>query len=511
MPADAPLLVGIDVGTSRIRSLIFDIAGAVLAQAATPTPVTALDQGGSEHDPEALWQAVTRTLAEALADLPAGAPIAGIAVASVGESGVPLDDRGEPVHRVIAWYDRRSEPQAAWFARTAGRRRIFATTGLAIDPTCGLFKLLWLKDNAPEAFARTATWLNIADWIAFRLCGVPATDFSLASRTLALDLARRQWSEDLLALAHIDPAIFPPLRVSGTALGPVRDEIADLVGLPKGVIVGVGGHDHICGALAEGVIRPGMLLDSMGTAEALLRPTNQPRFDPATEELGYLQGAITADTGYLGGGVYSSGGAVEWFRRTMAGDTPHAALIAEAGRVPPGAHGSLFLPHLRFAASAASENPARGAFLGLRADTDRGHLFRALLEGLALEARLVVEAMAALPGLPPLQEIRVTGGNTRNALLLAIKAATFGQPLYVSQVRESTSLGAAIYGGLAAGVYRDVDHALEHTSRPLNIVEPDSAWTDHYAELYDRVYKDLAGTLRDVNRRLHGLVVRVPA
>lgn len=505
MPSDGPLLIGVDVGTGRVRSLIFDIAGQVVAQAATPTPVNSVGHGWSEHDPQALWQAVVQTLAEALADIPAGMPVASIAVASVGESGVLLDNSGEPVCPIIAWYDRRSEPQSARFARTAGRERIFATTGLAVDPTCGLFKILWLKENAPEAFARTASWLHIADWIAFRLCGVPATDFTLGSRTLAMDLRQRSWSHELLTLADIDPGLFAPLRVSGSALGPVRDDIANLVGLPGGVVVGVGGHDHICGAMAEGVVRPGMLLDSMGTAEALFRPTQEPRFDQATRDLAYLQGAITADTGYLMGGVYTSGGAVEWFRETLADRVPHEILIAQASKAPLGARGSVFLPHLRFAASAASQNPVRAAFIGLRADSDRGTLFRALLEGLALEARLVVEAMAALPNMPVLQEIRVTGGNTQNALLLAIKASVYGQPLYVSQVRESTSLGAAIYGGLAAGAFRDVDHALSHTGRQPQIVEPRPDWAEFYAELYDRVYKDLAGTLREVNRKLHGL------
>ncbi|MHA1564232.1 MAG: FGGY-family carbohydrate kinase [Alphaproteobacteria bacterium] len=505
MAVDAPLLVGVDVGTSRVRSLIFDVDGHVRAQAATPTPLNTTTHGWAEHDPQALWQAVLRTLGEAMAALPAGTPIAGIAVASVGESGVPLDDKGEPVHPVIAWYDHRSETQAAQVAKTIGRDRIFQTTGLAIDPTCGLFKLLWLKDNATDAFARTTSWLNVADWIAFQLCGVQATDYGLASRTLALDLRHHHWSEDLLALADIDPNLLAPLHASGTALGPVRDHIATQVGLPKGVIVGVGGHDHICGAVAQGVVRPGMLLDSMGTAEALFRPTQEPRFDSQTRDLAYLQGAITATTGYLMGGVYTSGGAVEWFRETIAGGKAHATLIDEAAEIPPGANGTMFLPHLRYASSAASRDPARGAFLGLAADTGRGTMFRALLEGLAFEARLVVDAMAALPDMAALQEIRVTGGNTQNALLLAIKASVFGQPLHVSKVQESTSLGAAIFGGIAAGIYRNVDHALEHTSRPPHIIEPNPAWNEHYAELYDYAYRHLADTLRETNRRLYSL------
>ncbi len=505
MPADAPLLVGIDVGTSAVRSLIFDVAGQVVAAAAVPTPTNTAADGRSEHDPRALWQAVVETLSKAMAEIPTGMPVAGIAVASMGESGVALDEHGEPVHPIVAWYDRRSEPQAAQLAQIVGAQRIFAATGLAIDPTCGLFKLLWFKENAPEAYARTDSWLNVADWIAFQLCGVAATDFSLGSRSLAMDLRQRRWSEDLLAAAGVAPTLLAPLHQSGTALGPVRDDVANLVGLPPGVVVGVGGHDHICGAVAEGVVRPGMLLDSMGTAEALFRPTDAPRFDPATRDLGYLQGAITANTGYLMGGIYSSGGAVEWFRKAMAADAGHATLIAEATEIPPGARGGIFLPHLRFGPSAASADPVRAAFLGLNADSDRGSLFRALLEGLALEARFVIETMATLPDMPALQEIRVTGGNTQNRLLLAIKAAVFGQPLHVSRVRESTSLGAAIFGGIAAGIYRNVDHALEHTSRPPDVVDPMPDWTDFYAQLYGEVYKDLAGTLRQINGRLHSL------
>ena len=175
-------------------------------------------------------------------------------------------------------------------------------------------------------------WLNIADWIAFRLSGEAATDYSLASRTLALDLTRRAWAADMLAEIGLTADLFAPLKPSGSALGPVRADVAAALGLPAGVIVGVGGHDHVCGAMAAGAAAPGILLDSMGTAEALYLPTAAPRLDPVVLARGYAQGTVAVDAPhfYLMGGIHHAGGAIEWFRQTLADGADHAALIEAA-------------------------------------------------------------------------------------------------------------------------------------------------------------------------------------
>ncbi len=507
---EPPLLIGLDVGTGSVRALVFDARYNEVARAAVPTPSLKRANGQVDYEPEALWQAAATTLSQVVAAAPAGAPIAGIAVASVGESAVPIDANGRPTHNAIAWFDGRAAAEARHMREQLGEQRIFEITGMRAEPEYGLCKLLWLRANAPEAFAATVRWLNIADWIAFRLSGEAATDYSLASRTLALDLGRREWSEEILAAVDIEPSMLAPLTASGVAIGTVRRDVAAELGLPPGVAVGTGGHDHVCGAIAAGAVRPGTLLDSMGTAEALYLPTGAPQFDPLVLSRGYGQGAVAIKDPffYLMGGMYFSGGAIEWFRRTFAEGAAHATLITEAEAHPPGSGGLCFTPHLRRSAMPNPDARARGAFLGLTADANRGALFRALLEGLACEARLGLEGMLSLPGAAPVQDIRVIGGNVQNELLLKIKASLYGRPLILPAHQEGTSVGAAVLAGLAAGVFGSLEAALAPLAAARQTVEPDPAWTEVYDDLFDGVYRTSFAALQPLNHALADFAAR---
>jgi xylulokinase len=346
MPDAAPALIGIDVGTQSIRTVAFDARGRKLAQAARATPVRMLDGGRGEYDPDNLFATVLACLAETARAL-AGRPVAGLAVASVGESCVLVDDAGRSLAPALVWHDRRTEDAARALGERIGPDRLFALTGLALDPTLTLCKLAWMRAHWPDAVARARRVLLIADWIAFRLSGVATTDHTLASRTLCFDIHRRQWSEELLALAGLEPAILAPLAASGAPLGPVCAEILAETGLAGRPLVAASGHDHVCGSYGAGVVRPGLMLDSMGTAEAALLVTAAPQRDPAVMRHGFIQGAIATHRAlaYLGGTNNSCGGAIEWFR-AIAGNPPHETLIAEASAIAPGSQGVVFLPHL---------------------------------------------------------------------------------------------------------------------------------------------------------------------
>jgi xylulokinase len=215
---------------------------------------------------------VIKLLQGLLQRLPSGYIPVGISVASVAESVVGIDKRGHPTGPIIAWHDRRSALEAEWLRSRISEEEVFAITGSPIDETFALFKLLWLQRPRPEQFKAAVRWLLVADWIAFSLTGEMAANASLACRTLAFDIATLEWSEQLLQAAGLDRRTFAEVRSSGISIGNVIPEIANRCGLPKGVVVAVGGHDHVCGALAAGTIKPGILLDSIGTSEALFAP-----------------------------------------------------------------------------------------------------------------------------------------------------------------------------------------------------------------------------------------------
>jgi len=494
MTSPQKYLVGIDIGTQSVRALLADTRGRTVACIGHPTPTIVRGPGQAEYDADALWATVLAALRELATKIPAGGVVAGIACASMGEACVIADAAGRPLAHAITWFDRRTEAVAADLERTLGQARAFRITGIQIDPTVTLAKLLWHRQTDPSGFARAARMLNLADWIAFRLSGEPATDPSLASRTLCLDTAARDWSAEILAVTGLDRALLPPIRASGTTLGPVLANVLAETGLPGRPVVGVGGHDHVCGGFAAGASRPGVLLDSMGTAEALFYTVAAPVVTEANRHLGFWQGLIGLHRplAYLGSGINSSGGTVEWFRHLLAGaehgEPSRDALIVEAAALPPGAHGTAFLPHLAYGTPPHSDTASRGAFLGLTTGTSRGALYRAMLEGLALEARLSVAAMAAQPGAGVPDEIRVIGGNTRNALFLRIKAAAYGRPLTVIGEPEATALGAALLGGLAAGIWPDLDAAQREIEQPRHVVAPDPAWVGLYDTLFETVH-----------------------
>ena len=484
-----PLLAGVDAGTTRIRALLFEPDGAIAAEGSTATPTVHTRPGWAHHEAEALWRASADALRQATAKIDDPGRIAGVAVASVGEAAVPLDAKGEPSYHAIAWFDQRPVDEFAWLERTIGAEELFTLTGLNAKPIHGLCKLLWLKAKEPDAFARTKSWLNIADYLAWRLSGAAATDYSIASRTLALDLRTLDWAGELLDEVGVPRELFQPLRPSGARLGTVTAEAARQTGLPESCVVGVGGHDHILGALAAGAWQEGVVVNSMGTAEALLLALDRPIDGAELGRKGYSQGAIVVDRpGYYAvGGLITSGAAIEWFRSLLGGEISDAELIIEGEAAPPGSLGVCFLPHLRMASPPQPDAAARGAFLGLSTETGRGVLYRAVLEGIAYDARRILEGLLEFPGMPGVRSLRAIGGSTRNGLLMAIKAAVYDREITVAEMPETASLAAAILGGLAAGLYPDLAGALAGITRRERVVTPEPAT----AALYDRRFRDV--------------------
>jgi xylulokinase len=498
---DDRLIAGVDAGTTRIRALLFTPEGRVVAEGSRPTPVERPRPGWAEHDAEALWQAACGALRQATAEIGRPARIRGIAVASVGEAFVALGGDGRPTCPVIAWYDERPIAQLARLEAEFGKDRLYALTGLSPDPTFSLCKLLWLRDNRPEALAGTRLCLNVAHYLAWRLCGVATADLSLASRSLALDLHARRWAADLIRALGLSPALFPEIRPCGARLGAVTAEAAAATGLTTGCAVGVAGHDHIMGALATGALAPGVLLDSMGSAEGLTLALDASTTEAEIGRRGYSQGVVEVarPVPYVFGGFPTSGACVEWFRGLFGSAVPHAQLIEEAEDVPPGCHGATFVPDLRGRLSPTPDPLARGAWFGIGGDATRATLYRALLEGLAFEARQTVDALTELPALPRIEAVRAIGGNTQNPLLMAIKAAVYDRAIAAAAMPEATALGAALLGGLAAGVFTDLASAVAGLAPSYRTFEPRADWVGIYEAHYRRIYQPAYARLRPLH------------
>jgi xylulokinase len=495
------------MGSTNVKAVVFEPDGTTVASASVPTITHYPRPTWAYYKPEELWARAVEVVRRVTASLDDPRRIAGVAVASVAEAGVPLDRHGDPTYDAIAWFDRRTIPQREWLGREIGEETLFARTGLSLQPIWSLCKLLWIKENEREAWSRSVRWLNVADFIAFKLSGEAITDWSLASRTLAFDIRNLRWATDILDAAGIPRAMMAPTVAGGTRIGSVTRLAAEATGLPAGIAVAAGGHDHVCGALAAGIVEPGQILDSMGTAEALFVALDAPLSEPNLGHRGYTQGAhVAAGNYYVFGGIYTSGASVEWARSVLGG-IDHESLIREAEAVPVGSLGTTFLPHLRLANAPHADPRARAAFVGLTSDASRGTLARAVLEGLAYEARASLEPLLEHAGLEGMPTISVIGGGAKNDLLLQIKASVLQTALRILDVDEATSLGAAMLGGLGAGVYRDIANALATVQIGARLVEPEPAAATFYDAYFREVYQEIYDALRATNHRIHRLSI----
>ncbi len=503
------LLIGLDIGTTNVKAVAYTADGTAVASAIVPTTVHSPRPGWAFYRPNELWQqavAVLRLITGSVSDI---GTIEGIAIASMGESGVLVDAHGEPLCDIIAWYDSRTLPQMEWIGKNVGEAQITAVTGLAMQPIFTLNKLLWLKQHEPDAYERAARWLHVSDYVAFMLSGVPATDYSLASRTMGFDLHGLRWADDLIRDAGIDDRLFPPAIQAGTRIGSVIPNAATLTGLPEGIAVSTGGQEHACGAFAAGVTIKGRMLDSIGTAQCPFVCTDQPLYDPSLGQMGFTQGAhVVPGAYYVFGGVHSSRGSVEWLRDLVGPDVPLATLIDEASSTPAGSLGAMYLPHLLLGDPPNNDSRSTGAIVGLSVGCNRGAITRAVLEGIAFEARAGVETLLPYVRLNTFPEITAIGGGSRNDLLLRIKASVMNTTFRSLEVREATSLGAAMLAGIGAGVYVDIADALKQTRRVATTISPDPDDVPFYDRLFYDVFKKLYPATAEISHALYEHSVR---
>ena len=489
-------LIGLDIGTTHLKGGAFTITGEPVVVKLTGTPVLDLGEGRAVYDPDVLWESVSGLLRQVTNELPPGAKVLAIAVASMGEAGLLLDAKGEPLTPIIAWHDSRGREMVNDWIHSFGAERVFSISGLSPDYIYSLMKLLWLKRWEPELLVKAHKWLCMMDYIIYRLTGEFATDYSIASRTMLFDIHRRDWSPEVAEFAELDINLFPTAYQGGTVVGEVTGMASSSTGLAKGVPVCTGGHDHICGAFATGVFEPGRALDSLGTAESLVMAYSEiPELNLETAKGFGLGCHVVGNSYYLLGGINSSGLSIEWFKNEFGvkeqwlakdrGVSIYDVLVEAARESPVGARDLMFIPHMRGAGPPSPDPHSRASFLGIGDYHQRKDCLRAVLEGLALEFAFVLRGSEELLGFT-VPKLHAIGGGTKNRLLMEIKAAVLDKPIEVPLVQESTLLGAALLGGLGVGVYDDEHDALSQTYRVLCLYEPVPHLVHKYAVLYEK-------------------------
>ncbi len=494
-------LLGIDLGTTGVKSLLLSLDGTVAGTATVEIGLSIPRPGWSEQDPAEWWTATCASVRAVLAksDTPPAA-IAGIGISGQMHGATLLDAAGEVLRPCILWNDQRSAPQCDEITRRAGgRERLLA---MVANPALAGFtapKLLWVRENEPEVWARVATVLLPKDYLVYRLTGELGTEVSDAAGTLLLDVRRRVWSAEMLDLLDLPRSIVPVCRESSEVVGHLTAQAAEQCGLAAGTPVVAGGADNACAAVGTGVIAPGRLMGSIGTSGTMVAPTSSPEVDPGGRAHTFCH--AVPGTWYVMGVMLSAGGALRWFRdawcaaeRVQAeheGRDVYDLLMELAATTPPGAEGLLFLPYLSGERTPHGDPRARGVFCGLTLRHGKGHLVRAVVEGVTFGMRDSLEIIRAL-GLPA-SEVYATGGGARSAFWRQVQADVYGVPVVPELAGEGPAMGAALLAGAGTGAFALADGAARAV-RTGDPVQPSPAQVAAYQRAYanyDRLYPAL--------------------
>ncbi len=451
------LVMGIDVSTTATKALLVDTEARVVGVASssygyeTPRPLW------SEQDPHLWWSATIDAISRVLSE----ADVTGSEIEAIGLTGqmhgaVLLDEDDEVVRPAILWNDQRTQAECDRIREQVGRDRLIQITGN--DALTGFTapKLLWVRDNEPEAWSRVRHVLLPKDFVRLQLTGFHAVDVAGGSGTILFDLKERTWSPEILEDLGIDPTLLPPTFEGPAVTGTLSAVAAEATGLQVGTRVVAGGGDQSANAVGVGAVEPGVVALSLGTSGVVFAATAEPAIEPD----GRVHAFCHAVPGrwHMMGVMLSAAGSLRWWRDAVAPERTFDDLVDGASQVPAASDGLIFLPYLTGERTPHPDPAARGAFVGLTIRHDLRHMTRAVLEGVAFGLRDSLELMTAA-GVSVPSQIRVSGGGTRSELWRQILADVLEAEIATVPTEEGAAYGAAVLAAVGAGWFESVDQA----------------------------------------------------
>ena len=508
------LLMGIDLGSTSIKAVVYDLKGNMIAQGSSPTVLSHLD---TEHpswavwEPDKIWGAVCSSVKKAVAGVSDPFDIKGIAVTGFGMDGLPISADGEALYPMISWHCPRTDSIAKEFSARVGQDKIFDIAGAQMMIINSIYRTIWMQQNHPEIIEKTDKWLLIEDFVNFKLCGEKATDFSMAWNTSVLDQKKMNWSDELIEAAGVPRSIFPEIKKSGTVLGGVTKKAAAETGLEQGTSIVLGGHDYMCASLAVGAVESDSIMDITGTWEMLLQPYPVLSHEKNIFDSGYYVQNHVVKNRFCFVASVVCGDMMEWLKNNLSfeelqiqeqqGINVWQSLMEKAKSSTAGANGCFFLPHFSGAGTPILDSKSLGAFVGLSNSITKSDMIRAIVEGLDYQFREMIEALENALSISPKRIISV-GGATKNEFWMQNKADICNKMIEVPEVYEATPLGAAMLAGIGLGIYKDEKDAIDSVYKAGKVYEPNSKLTALYDEYYNEIYKGIYGNLHKLNEKI---------
>jgi xylulokinase len=485
--------LGLDVSTTSSKALLINEKGEVAAVASSPHTLQTPKPLWSEQDPHQWWSAVSASIRSVLDK----AGIGGDRVAAIGLTGqmhglVLLDEAGEVLRPAILWNDQRTQAQCEEIHNRLGKNNFIQITGNVALAGFTAPKILWVQQNEPEVYAKARHILLPKDYIRFKLTGEYALDKADGAGTVLFDLKSRNWSAEILGKLNIDPAWMPRTFEGPDFTGHVTTSAAEATGLIAGIPVAAGGGDQAAQAVGVGAVETGVVALTVGTSGVVFAPTSSALVEPE----GRLHAFCHAVPGmwHFMGVMLSAAGSLQWYRDTIAPNMTFDDLLKEADGIPEGSEGLQFLPYLSGERTPHPDPLARGAFIGLTLRHGRGHMTRAVLEGVSFGLKdsftLIQNA-----GLGEIKQVRASGGGTKSKLWRQILASVLEAELVTVNTTEGAAYGAALLAGVGAGAWPDVPNACNEAVKITGSTIPDPAQEESYRKAY-QLYRDLYPVLK---------------
>lgn len=503
------LLLGMDVGTTSLKAVLFDEDGHILAQGSQEYPTSYPRFNWAEQDPEDWWRAACTVLPEVMAAAEANPKaIAGIGISGQAPCLTPIDGAGQPVRPAMLWLDRRAEAECTWLREHVGEESISRVNGGRIDPYYLAPKLLWFRDHEPTLYRQTARVMQPNGYLVHKLCGARTMDVSHGPLTSFFDSTALGYDAALAGEMGLDLAKMPGVHPCAEVVGEVTSQAAAATGLAAGTPVIAGMCDGTAAAVEAGLLAVGDAVEMTGQSTVLLTCSDHPYLG---RDLIPLVHGIPGRYLVIGAQV-ATGGALRWFRDQL-GDVERAAasllgvdafdlLSQEAERSPAGANGVVFLPYLYGERSPIWDSNARGVWFGLSLSTVRADLVRAIMEGAAFGLRHNLETAAA--GGFTTRSLASVGGGSRSAVWCQIKADVLQLPVRLPATAVGAPWGDAMTAGVAVGVYPSFTEAIRRVVRIEREFRPDATVAARYDALYS-VFRGLYPALRQSFQDLAGV------
>lgn len=487
-------LLGVDIGTTGTKTLLFREDGKLIEGAYCPYATDTPAAGRSEQNPLDWWNAVVQTVRKVCQNHEIAKGLTAISLSTQGGTLVPVDSNFEPVRPAIVWNDVRCGRECQCFAEKHGADTIYRKTGWALAPGQNLMQIRWMKDHEPELFKKTAYFLSVPDYISYQLTGIAAVDPSNAGINQLADIVRGDYDPQLLDFAGITRDQVAEIVPSGSPIGKLTVRAAEQLGLHTDVVLVSGAHDQYAVALGAGACENNDILVGTGTCWVVTRIADAPDFSSG------LAQSVAAVPGKWGSLKSLSAGGVclEWWRKNLAADQSSNLVAFEqinafVSQRKAAEEGLFFYP---FSCYAGGGNTIpKAAFVGMDLSHDRYHLARAIMEGVAFQLDWMLEDFGA-DGC--VQELKLTGGATKSELWCQMVADITGLPVQIPQIPDLACTGAAILAGVGCDIYESAKQGYTHMSVPERTAYPDPAKSEMYQKK-TAVYRKCAQQLCGLN------------